>query len=470
MKKYFFFTHTILAGLSILSVAATSCKRLVEIPGNPPTQITEAQQFADSAAAMAAVAGVYTYPNNSGGGSNFTFNDGLLAVCAGLSSDEISLTSSYADQQAFYSYNISPLNYAVASLWTNPYTGIYPVNAIITQVQLSPGLSVSFKKQIVGEMKVLRALYHFDLVNLFGDVPLITSTDYNLNNKIGRTPTDSVYDQILRDLTDAQQDLQAGYPSAGKYRPNKNVATAFLAKVLLYRKEWQAAYDAANTVISSNAYSLESDLNNVFLDGSQEAIWQLPADNDYMVTEDAQEFLPYYPGATPSYILTPFLLNAFESGDQRLQNWVGSVNPYGGGPTVYYPFKYKNMYPSSNVEDFMIFRFAEQYLIRAEAAAHLGRGSDALADLNTLRARAGLGASTADPSDQAAVLNAVLHERQVEMFTEWGNRWFDLKRTGTATAVLGSEKTGFVSSDSLYPVPNAQLQLNPLLKQNPGYH
>ena len=460
----------LIAGLLILSGAATSCKRLVEIPGNPPTQITAAQQFADSASAMAAVAGVYTYANNSGGGTNFSFNDGYLSLCTGLSSDELSPTVSYSDLNAFYSNNLAPLNSYVLLLWTSPYTGVYPVNTILTQVPISPGLSVSFKKQIVAEMKVLRALYHFDLVNLFGDVPLITSTDYKINSHIGRTPTDSVYDQILRDLTDATQDLQANYPSAGKYRPNKNVATAFLAKVRLYRKEWQAAYDAASTVIGSNAYSLESDLNNVFLDGSQEAIWQLPADNDYMVTEDAQEFLPYYPGATPSYILTSSLLNAFESGDQRLQQWVGAVNPFGGGPTVYYPYKYKNMYPSSTVEDFMIFRFAEQYLIRAEAAAHLGRGSDALADLNTLRARAGLGASTADPSDQAAVLTAVLHERQVELFTEWGNRWFDLKRTGMATTILGSEKTGYVSSDSLYPVPNAQMQLNPLLKQNPGYH
>jgi len=470
MKKYFFFIHTLLAGLLILSGAATSCKRLVEIPGNPPTQITEVQQFADSTAAMAAVAGVYTYPFSTGSGTNFSFNDGYLALCTGLSSDELSPTSSYGDLNAFYANNLAPLNNYVLNLWTSPYTGVYPVNTILTDVPLSPGLSASFKKQIVAEMKVLRALYHFDLVNLFGDVPLIMSTDYKINSNTGRTPTDSVYDQILRDLTDAQQDLQANYPSAGRYRPNKNVATAFLAKVRLYRKEWQAAYDAASTVITSNAYSLESDLNNVFLDGSKEALWQLPADNDYMVTEDAQEFLPYYPGATPSYILTPFLLNAFESGDQRLQQWVGAVNPFGGGPTVYYPYKYKNMYPGSTVEDFMIFRFAEQYLIRAEAAAHLGRGSDALADLNILRARAGLGASTADPSDQAAVLTAVMHERQVEMFTEWGNRWFDLKRTGMATTILGSEKTGYMSSDSLYPVPNAQLQLNPLLKQNPGYH
>lgn len=470
MKKYFFFNHTVIAGLLLLSGAATSCKRLIEIPGNPPTQITDVQQFADSASAMTAIAGVYNYPSSYGSGGGFTFNDGYLSLCTGMSSDELLPTESDPNAQAFYTYGLTTLNSNVGSLWASPYTGVYPVNAILTKVPLSPGLSASFKKQIVAEMKVMRAVYNFDLVNLFGDVPLITSTDYKANSNTGRTPADSVYDQILHDLTDAQQDLQMAYPSAGRYRPNKNVATAFLAKVHLYRKEWQAAYDAANAVIGSNVYSLETDLNSVFLDGSKEAIWQIPATGNSFVTTDAQNFLPYYPGATPSYILTSYLVNAFESGDRRLQQWAGATIPYGITTTVYYPYKYKNMYPDVTVEDFMIFRLSELYLIRAEAAAHLGNGSDALADVNVVRARAGLGASTADPSDQAAVLTAVLHERQVELFTEWGNRWFDLKRTGTATAVLGSEKTGWQPYAALYPVPYTEMQLNPLLKQNPGYN
>ncbi len=117
----------------------------------------------------------------------------------------------------------------------------------------------------------------------------------------------------------------------------------------------------------------------------------------------------------------------------------------------------------------MIFRLAELYLISAEAAAHLGRGNDALADINTVRARAGLGGSTADPSSQTAVLNAVMHERQVELFCEWGHRWFDLRRTGTAVTVLSAERTGFQAHDTLYPLPQSQLQLDQLLKQNPGY-
>ncbi len=116
----------------------------------------------------------------------------------------------------------------------------------------------------------------------------------------------------------------------------------------------------------------------------------------------------------------------------------------------------------------MVFRLAEQYLIHAEAAAQLGNLGTAIADLNTVRARAGLGATTA--TGQADVLAAIMHERQVELFCEWGNRWFDLNRTGTAGTVLNAEKGGFQSYMALYPVPLTQIQANPLLRQNQGYN
>jgi hypothetical protein len=470
MKKSFFNNHTIITGLLFLSGITISCKKLIDIPGNLPTQIQQSQEFADSASTMGAVAGVYSYPSNGGG--TFTFNDGYLSLCTGLTSDELSTTVTFIDAQALYNYSLTPFNSYMNNLWSNPYAGVYPVNAILTEVPLSPGLSASFKKEIVAEMKVVRSLYYFNLLNLFGAVPLVTSIDYKTTTRIPRSSVDSVYSQILRDLTDAQQALPMDYPSAGRYRPNLYVVSAFLAKVHLYRQEWQAAYDAAGTVIGSNIYNLENDLNNVFLDGSQEAIWQLPATGSYQVTMDAANFVPYTSGTAPIYPLTSHMVNAFESGDQRLQDWTGSVVLNGGsGPNVYYPYKYKNISASApTTEDFMIFRLAEQYLIRAEAAAHLGKGSDALADVNIVRARAGLGASTADPASQSEVLNAIMHERQVELFTEWGNRWFDLKRTGMADAVLGTEKTGWQPYAALYPVPHAQVLLDGLLSQNPGYH
>ena len=115
----------------------------------------------------------------------------------------------------------------------------------------------------------------------------------------------------------------------------------------------------------------------------------------------------------------------------------------------------------------MVFRLAEQYLIRAEALAQQNKLDSALADLNLVRQRAGLGNSTAVTGTD--VLAAVMHERQTELFAEWGHRWFDLRRTGTIDAVLGAVKPGWQPTDSTLPVPFTQIQDNSLLTQNPGY-
>jgi hypothetical protein len=93
----------------------------------------------------------------------------------------------------------------------------------------------------------------------------------------------------------------------------------------------------------------------------------------------------------------------------------------------------------------------------------------ALADINIIRKRAGLPDIKIAGMTQAAVLAAVMQERRIELFCEWGNRFYDLKRTGTAAAVLNSEKSGFTANASLYPIPQAELLLNNFLKQNPGY-
>jgi starch-binding outer membrane protein, SusD/RagB family len=464
------FTDKLVILLLVTAWMSIGCKKLIEIPPNPPTKITQTLQFGDSATTMTAVAGVYSYPSTPTGG--FTFNDGYLSVCAGLSSDELTSTVTYTpDPMQLYGYNISPFNGYVASLWQDPYQGIYPVNAVIQGVAGNSNLSTSFITQITAEMKVVRALYYFYMVNMFGGVPLVTSTDYKSSVQLGRASEDSIYALVLSDLTDAQLALSVNYPSSGHIRPNLYTVKAFLSKVYLYQKNWQMAFNAADTVINSGLYSLEPDLNSVFLDGSQEAIWQLPATSPYMATKEAQNFVPYNSSVIPTYPVTPLLTGAFEAGDQRLGDWIAMsvVNTGASNDTVYYPFKYKVTYPSGGpIEDFMIFRLGELYLIHAEAAAQLGNLPTALSDLNLVRARAGLGASAATTQQQ--VLAAIMHERQTELFCEWGNRWMDLKRTGTAGSVLSAEKTGWNPTDTLYPVPNSQLQLNSHLIQNPGYN
>jgi hypothetical protein len=468
MIKLFFNNKINTIGL-LLATALTvsSCKKLIGIPGNPPTAITEAQQFADSATAMTAVAGIYSYTSFASYG--FTYNDAYLTACTGLSSDELTYNNTDADLLQFYSYGVTDLNSYASSLWSDPYTGLYAVNAVMNNVTASNNLSPAFKTQITGEMKLVRAFYYFNTINLFGAVPLVLSTDYNVTSRLPRTSADSIYVQILSDLADAQKVLPAAYPSSGRVRPNLYTVLSLLAKVQLYRQQWQAAYDAANTVISSGLYSLEPDLNKVFLDGSNEAIWQIPATTSQNVTQEATAFIPYS-NSVPHYLLTSFLQNAFEPGDLRLQDWVKDyvVNINGTPQHFYGPYKYKNLNASfPTTEDYMIFRLADLLLIRAEAATHIGKTTDALADVNQVRARAGLPASTATTADE--IIAAIMHERQIEFFTEWGNRWFDLKRTGTINTVLGTEKPGWKAYQALYPVPRAQRQFNSTLTQNPGY-
>jgi len=463
MKKTFFQPYIVAVALM---VAGLSCKKLIEIPPSPPSQIAESQQFGDSSTALTAISYAYSY--NALSSSGFGYTDAKITEAAGLSSDELLYNNGYdLDMTGFYGYNLTNLNSDVNDLWTAPYTSLYTVNAVIGGVSNNSALSASFRAQATGEMQVMRALYYFNFVNLFGGVPLSLTTDYKVNGIMPRSSVDSVYGQILADLASAKQKLSLVYPSGGHIRPNQLVATALLARVYLYRNQWQQAYDAASAVISSGQYSLVSDPNKVFLDGSAEAIWQVPTKTAYYEVAEAHDFVSQY-GAAPTFPVTKFLLNAFEPGDLRMKDWLGQaiVN----GDTLYYPNKYKNVQSSaSTTEDYMILRLAEQYLIRAEASAELGNGAAALADLNIVRARAGLAASTASAGSQAAVLNAVMHERQVELFTEWGHRWYDLKRTGQAGAVLGAEKTGWTADAALYPIPKSQLQSNIYLKQNPGY-
>lgn len=461
MKKILSNKNTVRAiGFLIAFSTLASCKKLIEIPANPPTRITRQQVFADSATTMSAVAGVYSC---TPGGAGIPYSDGYFALCTSLSSHSVSYTGSYGDYSQFYSYTITPINSEITSLWTAPYSAIYQVNDILDGISNNNKLSASFVKQITGEMEFVRAYYYFNLVNLFGDVPLVTTTDYNTNAQMPKTLTAAVYSQIIKDLNDALTKLPVTYPSQGHARPNFYTALALMAKVHLYQKQWQEAYNEADSVIRLGGFSLLTDLNSVFLDQSAEAIWQVPIQNTYGGSGDAQFFLPYSSSQTPSYAITDALLNQFDSGDLRVTNWMGLnvVN----GKNVYFPAKYKDRSPTTPPTDYMLLRFSEMYLIRAEAAAQLNHLSDALADVNVIRARAGLEPTTADPTSQEAVLAAVIKERQTELFCEMGNRWFDLKRTGEAPTQLD----GFQSTDALYPLPQSQLKLNSHLSQNPGY-
>jgi len=281
-----------------------------------------------------------------------------------------------------------------------------------------------------------------------------------------RSSINDVYKQIIEDLEIAKDLLLDTYPSPERVRPNKFAVLALLAKVYLYRSEWAKAEALATQIINSTVYSLEP-LDKVFLKASKEAIWQLmPVNTTFNNTWEGNIILP---GNT--YVVTDTLYRSFETGDNRKTTWLKdrpTTPPLPG--SKYYPWKYRTKGASSKNEYYVVFRLGEQYLIRAEARAHLNKVSEAVADLNMIRNRAGLSNTAA--ASQDALYPAIAQERKVELFAEWGNRWYDLKRTQRADAELGSlnYKNQFWSrNDTLWPVPNSQILINPNLTQNPGY-
>jgi hypothetical protein len=476
MKMKYYGTALIFVMTSIFIITGTGCKKLVEADF-PIDKITAKAVFSSSGTASAALSNIYyllSYEVAVAG-------RGGPSVMNGLTADELILQdSSDPFLQSLYSNSLSPDGFDAKAYWNTCYDLIFRINSIIVGVQSSTGISASAKNQLIGQAKFLRAYVYFYLVNEYGGVPLVLSTDYKVNTSLPRSDAAKVYDQIIADLTEAQTLLGDSYlkpdlitATTERTTANKAVATALLARVYLYTQQWQKAEEEATKVIINPAYSINIPLDQVFLMNSEEAIWQVEGDVTVGTnTPDGDFFIPAIAGQAPRVYLSNGLMNTFSSGDNRRRDWIDSSVV--GNEIFYYPFKYKKraIDPSTSMttEYDMMLRLGEQYLIRAEARAHSNDINGATADINMIRARAGL--SAISPADQASLLIAIEKERRVELFTESGHRWFDLKRTNRADAILAPIKgNDWQSTDQLFPIPASEFLLDPGLRghQNPGY-
>jgi starch-binding outer membrane protein, SusD/RagB family len=454
---------TIFVAITITFIFFASCKKFVEIPP-PLNQIVNPIPFKDDATATATVIGIYSEmmraPNQ--------FSDNLTTLYAGMAADELYYYSP-SPRDEFVKNEITQANHENLKtfFWAPAYKFIYSANLCVEQLNQSSSLTPQLKNTLIGESKFIRAYCYFYLVNLFGDVPLITTSDYRINSTLGRTSKNKVYEQIINDLMDALNLLDVSYPTDGRVRPNKWAAAAMLARVYLYNDDWIDAEAEATAVISSGIYTLEPDLNNVFLKDSREAIWQLMPVNPQFNTYEGNAILQPNNTLAPTYLITNSLLESFETGDRRRTAWVDSSTYQ--SQVEYFPYKYK-VYGNSAplTEYYMVLRLAEQYLVRAEARAHQDNFEGALQDINEIRTRAGLADITGN--SQQSILAAIEQERRIELFAEWGHRWNDLKRTGRINTVLGALKPGtWQAKDTLWPIPQSEINLNRSLTQNPGY-
>lgn len=451
------------SALFIILSVFSGCDNFVEVD-LPSGQLTAPNVFEDRTTANAAMADLYAKLRDmgvlSGNGS------GLSNLMGNYTDEFVYYGSADTVTPPFYNNSLVGNNGTVAALWNDSYNQIYCANAIIEGVAASTGIAQEDKNQLTGEALFIRGLLHFYLVNLYGAVPYITTTDYEVNRHVGRSATDAVYHNVITDLMAAQDLLPENYIVSGRIRPNKATATALLARAYLYHGDWAEASNASSAVLNDSQYALESDLDATFLKGSTSTIWQFKPSAEGINTAEGGNFV--ITAAPPSFVaLTDELVAAFEPGDQRLAHWTGNVTD--GTTTWYFANKYKEQTSTgSSVEYSIVLRLSEQYLIRAEARARQGELIGAKEDLNFIRHAAGLADTTA--LSQQEILDAIMRERRVELFTEHGHRFFDLKRNGALDATLSTVKPGWNTNDALLPLPEAELLLNPnLAPQNPGY-
>jgi hypothetical protein len=480
----------LVSGVSILVMvlSVTSCKKFLEV-GTPRTEIGTGDVFNSDIVAASAVLGIYNDLMASSSASLSVKFGSLL----GQAADEMQ-TVELAPASNYFTNNLLA-NTQNDDFWSAGYRYIYYANMAIANLTASTALTPAMKKQLLGETYFVRAFMHFYLVNLFGDIPYVTSAEYQVTNNVARMPVDRVYEQIIADFKTAKTMLTDSFPdpinnippvaNQERIRPNKGAAGAMLARVYLYRKDWVNAEAEADALIKNTAnYNLVSTLDGVFLKNSRETIWALPtSDPTYPNTYDAAKYIlkgaPSFFGQGVS-LTNAFYNNAFEAGDKRKTLWTGSFTnlPPLAANAWYYPYKYKSTVMTGvPVEYWVALRLAEQYLIRAEARAQQEHVEDAVKDINELRKRARN--TPADLPDYPGTisktdcLNAIMQERRVEFFAEGGHRWLDLKRTGQADAVLGPLKgsTNWQTTDQFFPIPDQQLLFDPNMTghQNLGY-
>ena len=456
----------ILLSLLLLSLLlCKSCDSFTDV-GLPKNQITRDLVFKDDQLAKSAMAGVYRSLEESGFLSGSSSG---AQVVLGAYVDELqSYAPATSDVSVFYQLSHMAGSSKISSLWTSTYSQIYNINAVIEGVENSENLSSEVRSRLKGEGLFLRSILHLYLVQTFGSIPYVNSTNYEVNQSISKSSIAQVYVQCKADLDAALSLLPETLATGNRIYPTKMAAYTVLARIAYYEKNWDAAIQYSNAVIGNAQYNMESDLNKVFLKDSSNSIWQLLPFSSIYNTYQGNVFI--LNTAPPTNVaLRQDFINDFEPGDGRRTAWVGQKTD-SQNKTYYYPFKYKQYSTStSSLEYSVVLRVEELYLIRAEAYIQKSQYVLAIADLNKIRNRAGLASLTAI-TDQNTLLNALVKERRSELFTEFGHRFYDLKQHDLLDVVMPTRKAGWKPNFRLLPLPEKELLLNPNLNpQNEGY-
>ncbi|WP_460607510.1 RagB/SusD family nutrient uptake outer membrane protein [Hymenobacter terrigena] len=436
----------------------------------------------------------------------------VLNLVGNMPSDDC--TSNNNDVRALDDINWNSSTGQVGDAYRDNYRTINRANAVIKYVPGVAGMNATRRDQILGEARFLRALSYFNLVRLYGAVPLRlepTETGDPAVLNLPRAATDQVYARIVEDLT-VGAGLMADVNPA---RATKGAANALLARVQLTQRNWAAAKDAANLVLSGKGgYSLQG-FNSLFpADNKGESIFeiQFSGSADGGTSFTLPDLLLPLPAATYSFakfnLPTLFvsgsaarptdLTSVVDTINDQRWSYQGSVNVgrshasyvqgRGPGANDRGPFVYKWRSDGSGFnssDNYYVLRLAEVYLAAAEASNELNNPAQAVLDyLNPIRQRAGLPALTpASPeaASQATLRTEIDKQRRLELAFE-GERWFDLLRYArhtqansavqhavTALDVIAQKRGTRDVNYLLFPIPLGELNTNTQLQQNPGY-
>lgn len=442
-----------IVGILLISMPLWSCKKFVD--SKPTTSLLGDYIFDNDATVTAALNGVYAQFVSS---INSVYTTpSLLADELTYSYDLVSTNNTYTPDDNLYGF------------FDRYYAAVYDANAILAGIDNAPKVTSATKAVVKGEALFLRAFCYFQLTNYWGNVPYVTSTDANVSANIGNTQAATIYQNIIADLKTSAGLLTNAYPDPNRTRANKQVVGALLAKAYLYTSDWANAEQSATDVINSGLYTINTDLNSVFVSTSNETLFQAWNNNGIAL---GSSFVPSNVTVASGWLypVRPGLASAFGATDQRKGTWI--LAGTGAAATSYYVNKYKVKTTGTIKEYQVIFRLAELYLIRAEARAQqntpasIAAGS---ADLQVTRNRAGL-TTPLITATSTQLLTAIADERRKELSFEFGNRWFDLNRTGQTVPVLSAIKSNIDAHIMLLPFLRKYTLLNTNLVQNPGYN
>ena len=480
-----------LIAIALLGFSFSSCSDFLE--QNPQTDLSENDFYKTADDILSAVNGAY---------SSLQEGDiyGNWYVFGEIPSDNTrnQLSGSVTTQNEFDQFYIDTQNSMIANFWKAAYKVINRTNTILGRIdgiEINTELANRYKL----ECKFIRALMYFNLIRVYGDVPLVLKEiSISESYDILREPKENVYNQIIADLKEAQ-DLPVSYSTAEDGRATQGAAKALLANVYMTLHKYAEAETILAEIINSGRYSLlENTPGSLNIDGyknvfspvnhnSKEGIFEIQflkggygegsnyANN--FAPENSGTNVVAVGGTGGNNIPEMDIYNAYEEGDLR-RDFSMSLGYYDNRKNnewvesryvcKFMDVPYQNNDASNN---YPVIRYADVILMYAEALNQNGKTAEACKYLNMTRRR-GFGYQTTETSpvdlqttDKAQFALMVEQERRVELAFE-NHRWFDLIRTGRAVEVMRSKGFSLNETNLICPIPQKQIDVNPKLTQN----